>query len=178
MIRASAVITCLLVLYGCAAADYSKAPSSKVASDITVRDSSFDKEVTYIGPVIRKYEWGQDIDRLWLVAARNKTNNNMTYFVSVEVSYDGDLRLYESADFSDAARAITYATDRKVTSCTSVSCSHKESLNILLPFSRLKDRNDISIRINGKRADKLITIPGTYIDGFLSGVGSRVAAGR
>jgi hypothetical protein len=170
----------LLGLAGCAT-NYANKTPQQVADAITVKTSEFDSDVTYYGPGISSVTRRglfEDNERTRIVAKRGKKSSDVSFFVETHVLYSFDWRFYTSASFDDGTSVEVTSLDRQVNGCTGIGCIKTEKLYFPVAYERLsKGSGPLRFRLNSKTGENIITIPRTYIDGVMAGIGVRAAAG-
>lgn len=169
-----ATVAALALLSGCAT-NYATVAPSDVAKAIEVKDSSFDTDITYTGPqAMSETRRGLFVDNetVRLAAVKNKKTGAVSYAVYVRILYSFDWRFYKSVSFRDGVQADVKNVSQRVNACTSGGgCIHTEELVFVVDLARLKAGRDIEFRLNAKNGTvNIITVPSSYINGFLSGL--------
>jgi hypothetical protein len=167
------------LLGGCAT-NYATAPSSEVSKAIEIKDSSFDSDITYTGPqAFSETRRGLFVDNetVRLAAVKNKTTGAVNFAMYVRILYSFEWRFYNSVSFRDGKQGEIKNVSRQVNSCTAGGgCIHTEEFVFLVGIEQLRSRGNLEFRVNAKNgAENIISIPRTYIDGFLKGLPKNVA---
>lgn len=172
----AAVLTTLLA--GCASTpevDFSTmAPAGITAATIT-KGSKFDRLVTIQGPVMRythkvdPNDYLSDIDFRNVALRAFKGKGEITFQIYAEIEYvSSRWRYYNTVSFEGGKSAKVLPIDRRVANC-SARCNYVETLGIDVAENDLRGTEDFEFRINGRSGVRdVITVPRTYIDGFLA----------
>jgi hypothetical protein len=168
----------LLFVTGCAT-NYGVVPSEEVAGAIEVKDSEFDSSVQFAGPqAFSDTRRGIFVDNeaIRLVAAQDKQTGVVSYGIYVRILYSQGWRFYNSVSFTDATRVEAPNVSREVNGCTGIGCIHTEEFVVPVELSRLEGDGDLVVRVNSRNGvENIISIPRSYIQGFLMSVRERTS---
>lgn len=167
-------LAAIAALSGCAT-NFATAPASEVSKAIEVKDFTFDADITYTGPqAFSETRRGLFVDNetVRLAAVKNKKTGAVNFAVYVRVLYSFEWRFYNSVSFRDGKQVDVKNVSRQVNSCTSGGgCIHTEEFVFLMGIDQLRRGGNLEFRANAKNGmENTISIPRTYIDGFLNGL--------
>lgn len=159
------------LLCGCAT-NYAQKPAAEISKAITIKDSEFDSQITYIGPQsFSETKRGLFVDNetVQLLATKNKKSGEVSYFIYVRVLYSFDWRFYNSASLANGTQLNIKPLSKIVNSCAGMGCIHTEEVSIPIDRKILDSGADFKFRLNSKSgAENIITINKSYIEGFFT----------
>ncbi|HKH19544.1 MAG TPA: hypothetical protein VKB53_01305 [Gammaproteobacteria bacterium] len=162
-----------VLLAACATPIEQQAPQS-ISSAVEVKDTAFDKDITYTGPVIYTSSGDNDLQYL-LRAWKNKKTDNTGYQLYIDVSYaDADWRSYESASFTSGSTVNAATIDNDVY-CGAYGCTYYETLGIPVTaaFLNRKSVTGFNVRLNSHSGQEtFVKVSPNYIQGFMQAVGT------
>lgn len=174
-----------LTLAGCATApmiDYSTTDAGTVAAAVIVKGGKFDAVTTIEAPAMRERVLKQKSEvsvfdrydsRMVLLRAIKAKGAPTIHQAYVEVEYSGDTwRFYDSARLAGGKALTIVPVERKVVRCGGVAgCEYRETIGVLLKEGDLQGSGDLEFALKTRSAgDDVITLPRSYIDGFLAAV--------
>ena len=154
---------------------------AKYAEMVKVLDVD-DNQIKFIGPVIslsrqRGLVDNYDYQDYFLQGLKNKNNSPIQHHINLSITYtSSDWRNYNSAiscnkweSCKDEDQLDIELISSVAKNCISSSCDYIEvmELNLTDDFLRSKIDSGFSLRFNSKRAKNKITIPSSYIKGYL-----------
>jgi len=162
-----------VLLAACATPTEQQAPQS-ISSAVEVKDTAFDKDITYTGPVIYTSSGDNDLQYL-LRAWKNKKTDNTGYQLYIDVSYaDADWRSYDSASFTSGSTVNAATIDNDVY-CGAYGCTYYETLGIPVTeaFLNRKSATGFNVRLNPHSGQEtFVKVSPNYIQGLMLAVGT------
>lgn len=168
---------CLLGLVALAGCVSQPTSPSDISAQVEVRDTKFDKSVTYVAPQQSAGGWNtQTYYRLrgW----RNKDSGALSHQLYVNVWYNlGSWRYYESASFVGGREVSVVKIDAKPR-CSAgggiVTCSYDEYFGVPLTteFLEAARATGFEIQLNARLGPPVtVSVPATYVAGYLAVAG-------
>lgn len=175
----------LLTFAGCAATypalartpNYAKLTPAQIAKMVTVQRSKFNTETPVIGPQSATDFPGSGFTDpgilIWMIRSWvNKSGDAPTSQIYLGLDYtDSHWRNYQSVNFVGGKRVNADKINQQVGDCGQFSgCSFDETIGVTIPTEMLEKqgRTNLQFRVNAQSGQNIvITIPGTYLRGFL-----------
>lgn len=157
------------LLAACATPIQQQAPQN-ISSAVKVKNTAFDKDITYTGPPVTASTSDHDLQYL-LRAWKSKGTGKAAYQLYVDLSYGGvDWRSYESASFANGSTVNALVIDSDV-QCGPYGCTYYETVGISVPKALL-DRKSVTgftVRLNSQSGfENFVKVSPNYIAGFMA----------
>lgn len=177
LIKSIFTLTIIASITGCATTNSSNTPED-FAKRISIKNSEFDKEITFVGsPIYTVTKRGlfEDNETTRIVAFQSKTTGKVQYSLYISVMYMFDWRFYKSISLKDTTTIQLKSISQKVNFCQSIGCNHTEEMGANIPLETLDSSKDFIFRLNSTSGkENIITIPYTYVAGTLAGIKSNL----
>jgi len=158
---------------------FSEDPNS-IAAKIIVERDDFRKLTTFTGPTCMEClrestipGWLRSQTYLFLTASKSDSVNLMFYAIVIHIIYwDDDWRFYDSAYDKDGEKLRVKEISRKVIGCSSINCTFRENLCLLISRKYLEDHkaSGITFKLYGSGDEATFFVPPAYVQTFLSAV--------
>lgn len=170
-------VVCIAVaLLGACATNYTNKSPEEISRAVLKKDSEFDAQTTYAGPVLNtKVSRGlfTDYQYVRLVSSVDKKTGAVTHKVAVAINYAGGYRAYGSVSLKGGeARAVT-SKRSDIGGCNGIGCMITEEFSFPVTAEDLASAGDgLHFRANAKAGqENILAIPGNYVAGHVAAVG-------
>lgn len=200
LFRPVLAILLTVLLTGCIP-DYTKTSPAEVAKSVKVKDTKFDKYITYVAPRMRYQEdyYSNVYHYHFLRGWKDKKTGFVEHQLYVQTHYTAkeyipssfkeedkvkiiehanDWRIYRTASFEDATQVNLVSINTDV-GCELrdiiYECDYKETIGVPITAELLGKSSILgfTVRLNAKSGHKnFITIPPNYIQGYISALSS------